>query len=287
MHRIELVLGFVIVIALAACGSNSNAPKASGNTGAPATGVAATTNAGRAPAVSSAAPTKAPVVPSVAPTKAPTVAANQPLAVAKKGFASDQYGAIGYAFLVSNPNTQDAKDVNFQVAAYDAAGTVVDTDSSSLPFIPASKQIGIAGQMYPQNKDAKVARIDVQLKPAGFAKPNPLADALSAQNAAFAGDQYSSSVTGIVVSKATTDLKQVEVFALGYDAQDNIIGGALHSLTSSPLMVRRRRRCRSSSRAHLRRLSFIQSRAISQFSARRLLFIWYSPSVNPISLLLR
>lgn len=129
---------------------------------------------------------------------------------------------MSYAFIVSNPNPDLlAQDVRYQVAAYDAAGVVLATDTDTIAQIGPGQELGVA-KVLAVAPNLTVARIDVLLRPGQFVRSPPL-QTLSVANSAFvAGDPPNA--TGIISNSFDRDLIDVNVIGIVYD-EGGIIGG--------------------------------------------------------------
>lgn len=143
------------------------------------------------------------------------------LSVAKSGFG--QKGkSVSIAFLVDNggPTLEDSQ---YQIAAYGGGGTVLGSDSGYISLILSAQRLGIAKDIY-LNADTPVTRIDVQVK-AGKAATKTYPPAFTSSNVAYQPDKDYPKVSGIIKSAYPTDVKNVRVSAIVYDAAGNIIGG--------------------------------------------------------------
>jgi hypothetical protein len=212
-----------ITLMLAACSTDAGrlAPNASGD-------VSLATEAATAPPRPSPVATTATAVPT---------ANALPLAIVKKGFGIDESGSVGYAFIVRNPNASAAIDTRFQVALYDGEGVVLNTDSSSIPVITGGQQLGVAGSMSSNDPTRRPVRIEVEAKSDSLQKLNANPPQLfDIENPAYTGDRFFKYATGVVVnSHYDHDMKNVEVFAVAYDASGNIVGGGYTFLDFVPV----------------------------------------------------
>jgi hypothetical protein len=162
---------------------------------------------------------------------AQTVAPAGPQLVAS-GFGQDK-SAGSFAFIVQNPNPDYAyEDTPYQVAAYDAAGSVLKTESGHIEALVAGQQLGVAGRLYlPEN--TTISRLDVQLL-AGRAVALGPVPTLTAENVGYRDDRYSPKVTGIVKSPYDKNVTYARISALAYDAGGAIIGGGFTFLNFVP-----------------------------------------------------
>jgi hypothetical protein len=264
----RLLLAACAVLCLAACGSGTKKPAATGASAPPpapstpdpriaelqATIAALQQQLAAAQKTPSVAPTvvdvtpptpsasagpsrtaSAPAATRVPASRTPTRATGQgqPLALAQTGFAQ-QDTEIAYAFVVSNPNGDAAiMDSEYQVAAYDAGGAVIDTDSGSIDIIFPGEKLGIAGEIFANDAAQKAAKIQVQIK-SGTVRAGTDKDPLSVANVTLQTSTFSQSATGVVSNAGTSDLKDVQVYSIAYDAGGAIIGGGLTFLDFVP-----------------------------------------------------
>lgn len=179
-----------------------------------------------APATATPEPTPEPTLPpptptlALPPTRIPTPVPAQ-LRLIEQGFGQNQ-SLMSYAFVVSNPNPELlAQAVRYQVAAYDASGVVLATDSETIAQIGPGQELGIARELS-LAPGLAVARIDVLLRPSQFVRSPPL-QSLEVSNPAFVAG-LPPNATGIVNNTFARDLIDVTVFAIAYD-EGGIIGG--------------------------------------------------------------
>ncbi|MBP7694484.1 MAG: hypothetical protein KA764_21365, partial [Anaerolineales bacterium] len=86
----------------------------------------------------------------------------QALQLAAQGFGQDGR-QVGYAFIVTNPNPGLAiESSQFQVAFYNADGTVLETDSGYLELMLPGQKLGVGGVVF-LDEGATAAKLEVQL----------------------------------------------------------------------------------------------------------------------------
>jgi hypothetical protein len=166
--------------------------------------------AGPAPAVSSGA--------GLAP-----VASAASISVMSSGFGqSRQGGPITVAALVRNQGT--AVDlVPISITVYDAAGGVIAAGDTTLHYLSAGETSGLAHRLTPKGAGAP-ARAEVIAgmgRAAGMPPPGALTFAQQALVPGHAGSQ----ATAVISSSYTTDLTDIHVSAIVYDAAGAIVGG--------------------------------------------------------------
>jgi hypothetical protein len=154
------------------------------------------------------------------PTRVPTPVPAQ-LRLIDQGFGQDET-QMSYAFIVTNPNPELlAQAVRYQVAAYDANGVVLATDTDTIAQIGPGQNAGVA-EVLTLAPNLVVARIEVLLRPGQFVRSPPL-QTLTVTNGAFVvGDPPNA--TGLIQNSFDRDLIDVTVIGIVYD-DAGIIGG--------------------------------------------------------------
>ncbi|MGQ9926383.1 MAG: hypothetical protein ACUVS4_05875 [Chloroflexaceae bacterium] len=154
------------------------------------------------------------------PTREPTPIPD-PLTVVAQGFGQ-RAGSASYAFVISNPNPDLlAQNVRYQVAAYNAEGIVLLTDTDTIAQIGPGQRMGVARQVtLPTN--LMIARIEILIRPGQFVQAPPLQE-LPVSNVAFIQSDPPI-ITGILSNPLNRDLANIKVIGIAYD-DDGIIGG--------------------------------------------------------------
>jgi hypothetical protein len=234
------LLGFIVSLALAGCGASATTvvtvvvtlPPGTPTANAAvtttrtaelsqlATVLAPTATLAPTPRPSATAPPSATALPAAAPTAAPAGTLN----VVQQGFGQDGR-SVGYAFVAENPDPKLAIDFSqYRVTAYDAAGTVLRTDTSFIPVIFPGQRIGVAGE-FAIAVDVRIVNVDFTVTPGG-ARPFEGQSPLTTANAVFQSDPTTGAlVTGVVANAYPQDVRNVSVYAIVYEARDVIIGG--------------------------------------------------------------
>ncbi len=162
---------------------------------------------------------------SPSPSASPSVggATSGSLTVVRSGFGQVKT-EIGYGFVVMNTDPgNEITSSQYQIAAYDASGGVLKTDSGYIEILFPNQQLGIGGMLsLPDGVTA--ARVDVQVKAGTKKAHDPGAFILSAANLAFRPDKDYPKATGIVKNSYGKDIKEVDVYVLAYDSGNKIIG---------------------------------------------------------------
>jgi hypothetical protein len=154
------------------------------------------------------------------------------LAIVAHGFGQDGR-SVGWAFIIENPNAGLAVvSSKYHVAAYDASGTVLETDSGYVTIVLPGERLGIASELF-LNEGQVVERVDVQVKTGKF-EPLEVTSLFTTENVTYLPDRYFPKVTGVVISSATRDLEDLRVSAIAYDAAGNIVGGGFTYLDFVP-----------------------------------------------------
>lgn len=186
----------------------------------------ATATASATPAPTLPPPSPTPFQP---PTREPTPVP-APMVIVAQGFGQ-RPGVASYAFVVSNPNPNLlAQNVRYQVAAYDAAGVVLLTDTDTIPLIGPGQQTGAAKQL-PLDTNLVITRIEVLLRPGQYVQAPPL-QMLQVANTAFIQGNPPN-MTGILTNSLSRDLADLDIVGIAYDDQ-GIIGGGTVELPFAP-----------------------------------------------------
>jgi hypothetical protein len=215
----------VAVLAVGCAGPTTTSQQAAKATQPPSTGAVGDTKPGATSVPTAAAKAPPTPAPTAKPQPTPTPAV-LPLKILSKGFgigAEDDQTA-GYGFLLENPNPGHAAErITYQAAFFDAAGGVVGTESGNMPLLGPGVSTGLAGRASIP-KGAKVARVDIQVKPASFKVSEPV-PAITTEGAKYQPDKFFPKVLGIVKSAHPQDVSQLYVSAIPYDGAGQIIGG--------------------------------------------------------------
>lgn len=147
----------------------------------------------------------------------------EPIQIVKHGFGQDDQ-ELGYAFLIENPNAGFAVETSqYQIAAYDDGGAVLETDSGYIEVVLPGQTLAIAGTMW-LDEGMTVSSIEVQLLEGDSVATEPL-PIFTVESAAFFGGDFSDYVTGLVNNPYNLDLQDLRLSAVTYSAGGDIIGG--------------------------------------------------------------
>ena len=143
--------------------------------------------------------------------------------VVAQGFGQDERD-LSFAFLVENPNPGFAfEGSQYQAAAYDDAGTVLETDSGYIQLILPGQTLGVAGTMW-LDESVTVSKIEVQLLEGDPVATDPI-PTFAVESSTYYAGEYSDAATGIINSPYNVDLRNIRVSAVLYDGAGEIIGG--------------------------------------------------------------
>lgn len=165
-----------------------------------------------------------------APTEPPATATEpvQGLELGAQGFGQDDR-QLGYGFLVTNPNTGVAIErTQYQVAAYDAEGVVLETDSGYIDVVFPGQTVGIGGTMF-LDEGVTVAKIEAQVSE-GDAEASDLTTTFEVSQVAHAKGDYFETARGVIGNPFTQDVSQLRVSAVAFDASGAVIGGGFSFL---------------------------------------------------------
>lgn len=165
-------------------------------------------------------PTNTPLPTSPPPTPTPEP---EPITVTKYGFGQNGMD-IGFAFVVENPNQGLAvENSQYQVAAYNDAGSVVGTKSGYINILLPGQSFGIGGDLL-VDEGVIVSSIEVQLNAGEFKLTEPMSTFEVESIAYYESDMFSYA-TGVINNPYDRDFTDVRVSAVIYDEKGNIIGG--------------------------------------------------------------
>lgn len=140
-----------------------------------------------------------------------------------QGFGQDGRD-LGFAFLVENPNAGFAIERSqYQVAAYDDTGTVLETDSGYIELILPSQTLGVAGTMW-LDEGVTISRVEVQHRQGDAVATDPV-PSFEVESSFYYAGEYSDAATGIVSSPYNLDLTDIRVSAVVYNEEGKIVGG--------------------------------------------------------------
>ncbi len=149
----------------------------------------------------------------------------QALAVTKSGFGQDGRD-IGFGFIIQNPNISHAfESTRYQVALYDAAGVVVDTESGFVEIVLPGQSLGVAGRTF-LDEGITATRIEVQLQSDNSdAVASEQIPTFQVNSATYIPDDITPLATGQISSPYDQDLENVRVSFISYDGNGAINGG--------------------------------------------------------------
>jgi hypothetical protein len=151
----------------------------------------------------------------------------------ESGFGQrDGDSEVGWGFVVENSTNAVVADSEYEIVAYDAAGTVLETDSSYIDFVLPGERLGIGGSLYLADGTV-VERLEFSLQPGNEVQ---LSGALpfTTQRATYLPSDSFASVSGIVSNPTERLQTDVYAWAVLYDASGKIIGGGFTFLQVVP-----------------------------------------------------
>lgn len=140
------------------------------------------------------------------------------------GYARDG-SEVGVAFIVKNPDQElSIVSSQYQMAAYDADGNVLDTDSGYINSVFPGGETGVYSSLYlPDN--SSLDRVEVQIK-SGDHKQQPFdVLPLDSSDAKFVPGGFTSKVNGQVTNSLDTQITDLRVDAVLFNDVGEIIGG--------------------------------------------------------------
>jgi hypothetical protein len=155
------------------------------------------------------------------------------LRVVDQGFGQTEEGT-GVAFLIENTDKNMLmQDALYRATAYDKAGKVLDTETSSLNLVfPGETAAFYADLTIPRNR--KADHVEIDLKPGKLVKYELAESPFTTGEAKFSYDPSFPKVNGIVTNTLGKEISSVAVIAVAFDKAGKIIGGGSTHLSSVP-----------------------------------------------------
>lgn len=173
-------------------------------------------------------PTEAP------PTEPPPTptAELEKVVLADFGFGQDER-ELGFAFYVENPNPGFAiEDSQYQVAAFDAAGVVVSTESGFIELLLPGQTLGVASTMF-VDEGVTVDSIEVQLLGGDPVAAEDI-PTFTVDSVRYYPSEFFSRASGTITSPYDRDLEDLRVSAVAFNETGEIIGGGFTFLNFIP-----------------------------------------------------
>lgn len=127
-------------------------------------------------------------------------------------------------FTVENPNENYAiEQATYQIAIFDAAGTVLKSDTGSINILMPGEKTAIVGDMF-VDKGQTVAKVQVQIGQGSASWIDKPVKVFTVDQAVFYPDKNFPRATGIIKNGLNHDLTQVRLSAVGYDADGKVVG---------------------------------------------------------------
>lgn len=170
-------------------------------------------------------PTDAPPTPTPEPTEPPPTPTPEPepIVVIAQGFGQDGR-SVGYSFIVENPNAGLAfEDSQYQIAAFDESGAIVDTDSGFITLLLPEQTLGVGNSLF-VDEGVVVSSIEIQLNAGDPQVTDPIPN-FTVDRPTYHASDFFSDVTGIIQSPYNRDFSDLRVSAVVYNEADEIIGG--------------------------------------------------------------
>jgi hypothetical protein len=164
--------------------------------------------------------------------------AGPPVRLVAHGFGQDnvrypQGGRAGYAFLVENPDPEQAiQDSEYRVTAYDSAGSRMATDAGPIVLLMPGQRLGVGGTLF-LAEGARVARIGIEIRTGqrALVKKSP---ALTVDEIHCRTDISTAIASGVVRNPFDRNITDLRVSVVAYDASGRIIGGGFTYLAFVP-----------------------------------------------------
>lgn len=146
-----------------------------------------------------------------------------PLERRGQGFGQ-QDTRVGYAFLVHNPDAEQAvQNAEYRLTAYDAAGTALSSDAGPIVLVLPGETLGIGGTLTVA-ADTTVARVGIELQGGSRAAVRS-SPPLSVDTIRYHVTVDGATASGVVHNPFAGTVSDIRVSAVAYDTADRIVGG--------------------------------------------------------------
>ncbi len=150
----------------------------------------------------------------------------QPLGIVADGSGPSGFeNELGWGIIVENPNPGLAAETTaYKATAYAADGKVLGVYSSFISLLLPGERLGLGGSFYlPPGTTAD--RLEFEVLGRYFSETSVHAGFLTPADVAFVADEFSPRVTGTIQNSLDRELRDIEVYAIAYNAAGQIIGG--------------------------------------------------------------
>jgi hypothetical protein len=150
----------------------------------------------------------------------------------KYGYGEDDMSA-SFGLLVENPGEKHAVESSqYLVTAFAADGRVIGTDDGYISVLLPGETLGIGGSLLGTD-DVPIDRIEAHVLPGKYVESEPV-PTFTGEGAAYRAGSWSDTVSGQILSAYNVDITNLQVYALVYNAEDEIVGGGFTFLDFSP-----------------------------------------------------
>lgn len=140
---------------------------------------------------------------------------------------------VGYGFLLENPSqTHAAEDSEYRMTAFDSAGKVILVDEGYVDRVIPGQTFGFGSTFFVEEWE-EVDSIDLQVKTGAF-RQSEFYPELEIAKVKIQGDEYSRIVSGEIMNRNDQDIEDIQVSAIVFDADDQIVGGGTNWLDFIP-----------------------------------------------------
>jgi hypothetical protein len=195
---------FILTILLSACGAKT--PDGAITPGGPTS-------------TASASETSAPTEP---PTPSPL------LTVSKTGFTQIDR-VVWYAFIIKNVSPDmAAENISYKVIVSDQNGSALATDKASIGLLMPNQELGFVGSVK-LKKDQVMVKLDISQTGADFTKTESL-PTITIDPATVYSDETGNFAVSLVTNPFNHKLVNLKIYAVAYNANGDIIGGAVNTM---------------------------------------------------------
>ena len=146
------------------------------------------------------------------------------LILGQYGFIQQSDGVeVAYAFHIENPDPDfGIQDSEYQVAIFDEAGTVLETDFGFIDLVLPSEQTAVARSIW-LDEGLRAAEIEIQIS---YGDPLVLESvpSFAVDVPRYFSDEYSEWATGVLQSESDEYLEEIIVSFVTYDEVGNVSG---------------------------------------------------------------
>lgn len=149
----------------------------------------------------------------------------------EQGYGQDEMGA-SFGLLVDNPNEGYALESSqYLVTAFAADGQVIDTEDGYIAVLMPGEVLGVGGSL--TTGDEAIASIEAHVLPGDYIEAEGV-PGFGAENVTYRPGGGYGKVSGQITNPYDSDVSDLRIAALVYNADDEIVGGGFTYLDFVP-----------------------------------------------------